>query len=231
MPGASYPNRRRVVRAPLAGKGCMTSARSRPERDRPNMNPSSLSIDSTKKPRRRVVCAIPQPLSRTLSNRIPRPRDRSPIQQVPVRSRGPLDEVRDKVRDKGADGGAPAHPQWRRRRVFQPNLSIILSTGLLVGGAGCAWRQPTSARTPNTDSHRSAFVINLHCEPEEEFADWEEQQIAEVERERLFGDAAAASLLSDDPAEEDCGLLIEAIQEGSDALLSEARYDRVRNRQ
>jgi hypothetical protein len=78
-------------------------------------------------------------------------------------------------------------------------------------------------------SHRSAFLITLYCEPEDALSDWEEQQRAEVERERLYG--APAPVEAEWVADGDCELLIEAIRGGSDALLSEARYDRARNRQ
>jgi hypothetical protein len=120
----------------------------------------------------------------------------------------------------------------------RPSLSIIMHpslptylvlTGLTLSASGCAWRQP--AATPvgggNAASHRSAFLITLHCEPEDVLADWEEQQRAEVERERLYVAPVEAAAVADG----DCELLIEAIRGGSEALLSEARYDRVRNRQ
>lgn len=60
-------------------------------------------------------------------------------------------------------------------------------------------------------------------------AAWHEEQQAAEEHERLFGELPATG--GGEPGQdEDCDELVEAFRDGAEELLSEARFDRVRNR-
>lgn len=115
-----------------------------------------------------------------------------------------------------------------------------MGVALLVLTGGCAWWYETPARHSSVWTPGSAFSITLHCESEEAVRAQQQTRVdewlaaqpaaADAPSGNWYVDVLPELAAEDDWFDDECDSLLNTMREGSDELLSDARYERTGRR-
>jgi hypothetical protein len=135
-------------------------------------------------------------------------------------------------------------PGRRENYLFSMNAIRVASLSMVAGMvcliSGCAWWYETPARSQSAWGGGAAYSITLHCEPEEVVKAHEQDQhsawlaenpaSAEPSAAAWYADVLPGTGGDESLVDDECDSLLNIMREGSDDLLSDARYERAGRR-